>query len=92
MMLMRRPIAMSILLGAALGIGGMQQALPIGTQQDISLPKRTTPQPRNIGRGTIANWHHHTNGPGWTAAQVKRMSRKRRNQAAHKRACRGKRS
>ena len=86
--IMRRPLALAAL-GLALAGGMAPPAFSFGQQTDIRLPKRETPQPRHIGRGHISNLDSNKSGPGWTAAQVKRMAKKRRNQALNRKAHRG---
>lgn len=86
--IMRRPLAIAVF-GLALAGGMVPPAFSFGQQTEIRLPKRETPQPRHIGRGYISNWDNHKSGPGWTAAQVKRMAKKRRNQVRNRKAHRG---
>jgi len=87
-MSIRMRIAVALALaGAAAGMAFVPP--PFGlTAQTIDEVKRSTPQPRPLGRGSFANWHSHISGPGWTAAHVKRMAQKRRNRARNKMACR----
>ena len=86
--IMRRSVALAAL-GLSIGLGGFPPAFTFGQQAEIVLPKRETPQPRSVGRGVITNWNNRKSGPGWTAAQVKRMAKKRRNRARNRKAHRG---
>jgi len=65
--------------GATLGLSSMPA---MALRPGVSVQQRA---PRSIGRGSVACWWNYQNGPGWTAAQVKRMAKKRRNQQRHKR-------
>lgn len=44
---------------------------------------------QNIAVDSDGNPARYRGGPGFTAAHVKRMAKKRRNQQRHKKACRG---
>lgn len=75
----------SMAIGAALGLLASQS---IGSAVAVGRNNEIKPRP---SRGT-QQWGHgaygYPQGPGWTAAHVKRMSQKRRNQQRHKAACR----
>ena len=73
------------LIGATLGTGS--HFMPALTPPSLVSQRARLPV-RHVGRGVIMA-HGYASGPGWTAAQVKRTAKKRRNVARNKRACRG---
>ena len=83
----------SILMGAAMALGFAAAALPAAAAVGLggpAIPMRAAATPtanRRIStRSPWAALHRYPNGPGWTYAQVKRMARKKRNQARNRRA------
>lgn len=67
-------VAIAALLGVAMGPGAAARS---AVQRDAA--QRAWGGGARVWSGT-----RHQNGPGWTQAQVKRMARKRRNQARNK--------
>lgn len=80
----KRAMALA-LLGASLGMSS--HFMPALTPPQL-VSQRARQPVRHVGRGVVMA-HGYASGPGWTAAQVKRMSKKRRNVARNKRACKG---
>ena len=79
------PVRFGSMLVAALlgaGAGNFMPAMPVAN----SIERRVLAE-KLSGKG-YGQWAFgYSRGPGWTAAQVKRMAKKRRNQQRHKRAC-----
>lgn len=61
------------------------------TMAERALPQRAAAsveqRRRQLAAGPAHNRSARRRGPGWTVAQVRRMARKRRNQARHRAAC-----
>lgn len=87
---------------AALAAAGMSVAFTGGAgthwsqTAGVSKPAQSNGAPAAAQDVAFVNWwrmHRHSGGrrtgPGWTQRQVQRMARKKRNQARHRRACRG---
>lgn len=80
----KRSLALAVLLGASLGAANFMPAIP----QTVASERRAFTRQAGSS-GFLPVVHGYPRGPGWTAAQVKRMAQKRRARAAHKRACKG---
>lgn len=75
-----RLMVASIMAAASSGIGALAnsaQAIPIVSRPQSSQVRRSTSNPTYTTFG-------YASGPGWTAAQVKRMAKKRRNKIMNK--------
>lgn len=86
----------ALMVVAALGLGSIAGAgTPVG--QMIEKAAARPQQPRQNKRGGIfggdvdvrASGSRHRAGPGWSNRHVQRMALKKRNQARHRAACRG---
>lgn len=78
----------SLILGLAMAALG---PLAHGASEILSVAQTATaPRRRQVRAAHSSGGSHVTRtGPGWTAAHVKRMARKARNQRRHKSACKG---
>lgn len=83
--MMRKSIGLAV--AAMMCAAGM--AMP--AQQGILTERVTVTSTVRQRKGTgfaMVNYWNYSSGPGWTAAHVKRMAKKRRNQQRHRKACR----
>ena len=81
------PIRFGSMLVAALlgaGAGNFMPAIPVASPIE-----RRVLADKSSGKGYGPWSFGYAHGPGWTAAQVKRQAKKRRNQQRHKRASKG---
>lgn len=87
-----RPIALAIASGLMASIGSAitgQHELMVkhGYAQPRLAPPATRRESRTRSAGSL--FFGYKTGPGWTAAHVKRMAKKRKNQIRNRRAHRG---
>src|SRR5688572_2424895 len=93
--------AAALAMAAAAGMGSVEPASSVtnasqtnqsqvqkGATNSTKATKRSTAQ-ISYGGGFGSRGNERRRGPGWTQAHVQRMARKKRNQARHKKACRG---
>jgi len=71
--------------GLAAAGANIQMVSLTGTEQVAR-----TNRERHVARNLFSSPWNYSNGPGWTAAHVKRMAKKQRNRARHKTNCKRK--
>lgn len=79
----------SLLVASALAIAGAASPGGLGTgmsSSSIASPRQNaSKRQRRFGDGALAAASRYPNGPGWSIAQVKRMSRKKQNVKTNRR-------
>lgn len=79
-------------LSARIAIAGMvamaQSGIALAADTFHVAARATAPARKSLGGSVFISAWNYPSGPGWSVAQVKRMAKKRRNQARHRRNCR----